>query len=112
MVSNEDNMRKNPSRLIHMQCGPSHERSRARRARVDLVHLVYLVCLVQPNKPDRPNSPNEQERLPDFFSLLLKRAVWRGKEKLFSAAGLARTASENRLSLHCGSGLQIMRERI
>ena len=41
---------------------------------VHLVDLVYLVSLVQPNKrdrPDRPNRPNEQDRLADFFSILL-----------------------------------------
>jgi len=48
---------------------------------VCLVHLVYPVSLVQPNKqdkpikrdrPDRPNRPNEQDRLADFFSILLE----------------------------------------
>jgi hypothetical protein len=47
---------------------------------VSLVHLVYPVSLVQPNKQDkpnkpikrdRPNRPNEQDRLADFFSILL-----------------------------------------
>ena len=28
---------------------------------------------MQPNKPDRPNRPNEQDRLADFFSILLGR---------------------------------------
>ena len=37
----------------------------------DLVCLVHLVSRVQPNKPDRPNRPNEQDRLADFFSILL-----------------------------------------
>jgi hypothetical protein len=36
-----------------------------------LVCLVHLVSLPQPNKPDRPNRPNEQDRLEDFFSILL-----------------------------------------
>jgi hypothetical protein len=36
-----------------------------------LVCLVHLVNLIQPNKPDRPNRPNEQDRLVDFFSILL-----------------------------------------
>jgi hypothetical protein len=36
-----------------------------------LVCLVHLVSLIQPNKPDRPNRPNEQDRLADFFSILL-----------------------------------------
>jgi len=42
-----------------------------------LVHLVYLVSFVQPEKPnkrdrpDRPNRPSEQDRLANFFSLLL-----------------------------------------
>jgi len=35
------------------------------------VCLVYLVSLIQPNKPDRPNRRNEQDRLADFFSILL-----------------------------------------
>jgi len=35
------------------------------------VCLVHLVSLIQPNKPDRPNRPNEQDRLSDFFSILL-----------------------------------------
>ena len=35
------------------------------------VCLVHLVSLMQPNKPDRPNRPNEQDRLADFFSILL-----------------------------------------
>jgi hypothetical protein len=30
---------------------------------------------MQPNKPDRPNRPNEQDRLVDFFSILLETAV-------------------------------------
>ena len=43
-------------------------------------YLVHLVSLVQLNnrdrpnrrdKPDRPNRPNEQDRLADFFSILL-----------------------------------------
>ena len=50
---------------------------------VHLVDLVYLVGLVQsnnrdrpvrpdgPDRPDRPNRPNEQDRLADFFSILL-----------------------------------------
>ena len=41
---------------------------------VCLVCLVHLVSLMQPNKPDRPNRPNrpnEQDRLADFFSILL-----------------------------------------
>ena len=46
------------------------ERSEA--SRVDLVHLVYPVSLVEPNKPDRPNRPNEQDRLVDFFNILLE----------------------------------------
>ena len=33
------------------------------------VCLVHLVSLMQPNKPDRPN---EQDRLADFFSVLLE----------------------------------------
>ena len=43
---------------------------------VHLVDLVYLVGLVQPNnrdrpdRRDRPNRPHEQDRLPDFFSIL------------------------------------------
>jgi len=53
---------------------------------VYLVHLVYPVSLVQPNKQDKPNKPikrdrpdrrdrpkgpNEQDRLEDFFNILL-----------------------------------------
>jgi len=50
---------------------------------VCFVHLVYPVSLVQPNKqdkpnkpikrdrPDKPNRPHEQDRLADFFSILL-----------------------------------------
>jgi len=34
-------------------------------------YLVNLVGLVQPNKQDRPDRPNEQDRLADFFSILL-----------------------------------------
>jgi hypothetical protein len=37
-----------------------------------LVCLVHLVGLMQPNKPDRPNRPHEQDRLADFFSILLE----------------------------------------
>jgi hypothetical protein len=37
-----------------------------------LVCLVHLVSLMQPNKPDRPNRPNEQDRLADFYSILLE----------------------------------------
>jgi hypothetical protein len=37
-----------------------------------LVCLVHLVRLMQPNKPDRPNRPNEQDRLANFFSILLE----------------------------------------
>ena len=36
-----------------------------------LVYLVHLVSLMQPNKPERLNRPNEQDRLADFFSILL-----------------------------------------
>ena len=36
------------------------------------VCLVHLVSLMQPNKPDRPNRPYEQDRLADFFSILLE----------------------------------------
>ena len=42
---------------------------------VYLVLLVYLVSFVQPNKrdrPDQPDRPNEQDRLADFFSILLE----------------------------------------
>ena len=38
---------------------------------VYLVDLVYLVSFVQPNKQDKPDRPNEQDRLADFFSILL-----------------------------------------
>jgi hypothetical protein len=41
---------------------------------VHLVSLVHLVGLIQPNnrdRPDRPNRPHEQDRLADFFSILL-----------------------------------------
>ena len=37
-----------------------------------LVCLVHLVSLMQPNKPDRSNRPNKQDRLADFFSILLE----------------------------------------
>jgi hypothetical protein len=106
--ANADSMRKNPSLLINIQCGPSYKRSRARWARVDLLHPV---CLVQPNKPDRPNRPNEQERLADFFSILPKRVSQRGKTKLFSDAARRQLHRKRRLSLHCSSGLWIMRKR-
>jgi hypothetical protein len=36
-----------------------------------LVCPVNLVRLIQLHKPDRPNRPNEQDRLADFFSILL-----------------------------------------
>jgi hypothetical protein len=36
-------------------------------------YLVHLVSLMQPNKPDRRNRPNDQDRLADFFSILLDR---------------------------------------
>ena len=38
-----------------------------------LVCLVHLVSLMQPNKPDRPN---EQDRLADFFSILLGAGIF------------------------------------
>ncbi|TKS58635.1 MAG: hypothetical protein EWM73_03455 [Nitrospira sp.] len=44
---------------------------------VDLVYpvgFVHRVSLVQPNtqyRPDRPNRPNEQDRLTDFFGILV-----------------------------------------
>jgi hypothetical protein len=41
-----------------------------------LICLVHLVSLIQSNKPDRPNRPNEQDRLADFFSILLVNVVW------------------------------------
>jgi hypothetical protein len=56
---------------------------------VCLVYLVYPVSLVQPNKqdkqnkpikrdrPDRPNRLNEQDRLADFFSILLERMYFK-----------------------------------
>ena len=40
-----------------------------------LVCLVYLVSLMQPNKPDKPNRPNEQDRLADFFGILLDHGI-------------------------------------
>jgi hypothetical protein len=46
-----------------------------------LVCLVHLVSLIQPNKPDRPNRPNEQDRLTDFFSILLARIVHEGSSR-------------------------------
>jgi len=46
-----------------------------------LVCLVHLVSLVQPNKPDRPNRPNEQDRLADFFSILLARNIHDGSSR-------------------------------
>ena len=45
--------------------------------RVHRVSLVHLVGLIQPNNRDRPNRrdrsnrPHEQDRLADFFSILL-----------------------------------------
>jgi len=53
-----------------------------------LVCLVHLVSLMQPNKPDRPNRPNEQDKLADFFSILLE------------ATGGLLKFSRNRLSQH------------
>ena len=49
--------------------------------------LVHLVRLIQPNKPDRPNRPNEQDRLADFFSILLEQRrgigrFWIGQSSL------------------------------
>ena len=58
---------------------------------VCLVHLVYPVSLVQPSKQDklnksikrdRPNRPNEQDRLTDFFSILLLRKRKLGQFRL------------------------------
>jgi len=49
------------------------------------VCLVHLVGLMQPNKPDRPNRPNEQNRLADFFSILLE-----GKGQLKKLQGALR----------------------
>jgi hypothetical protein len=37
------------------------------------VCLVHPVSLMEPNTPDRPNRPHEQDRLADFFSILLER---------------------------------------
>jgi hypothetical protein len=34
--------------------------------------LLAGFSLIQPNEPDRPNKPNEQDKLADFFSILLK----------------------------------------
>ena len=42
-----------------------------------LVCLVHLVSLMPPHKPDRPNRPHEQDRLVDFFSILLESAFWK-----------------------------------
>ena len=58
------------SRKLSMRESGMAARDRARQ--VDMVHLVSLLSLVQPNKPDRPNRPNEQDRLVDFFSILLE----------------------------------------
>jgi hypothetical protein len=46
-----------------------------------LVCLVHLVSLIQPNKPDRPNRPNEQDRLVDFFSILLEGVATENQER-------------------------------
>jgi len=40
---------------------------------------------MQPNKPERPNRPNEQDRLADFFSILLET---RRREKLKATPAL------------------------
>jgi hypothetical protein len=45
-----------------------------------LVCLVHLMSLMQPNKPDRPNRPTEQDRLADFFSILLSDRCLEGGE--------------------------------
>jgi hypothetical protein len=50
---------------------------------VSLVHLVYPVSLVQPNKRDKPNRPNEQDRLADFFSILLARNIHECRREAF-----------------------------
>jgi hypothetical protein len=47
---------------------------------ISLVCLVHLVSLIQLNKPDRLNRPNEQDKLADFFSILLEKHE--GREKL------------------------------
>jgi len=55
---------------------------------VSLVSLVDPVSLVQPNKQDKPNKPikrdrpdrpNEQDRLANFFSILLTLILLNGK---------------------------------
>ena len=55
----------------------------ARTYKTNPVCLVYRVCLVhlvrfvKPNIRDRPNRSNEQDRLVDFFSILLNPQEWR-----------------------------------
>jgi hypothetical protein len=44
--------------------------------------LVHMVSLMQPNKPDRPNRPNEQDRLADFFSILLEQQSGIGRFRI------------------------------
>jgi hypothetical protein len=56
---------------------------------VDLVCLVHLVSLMQPNKPDRPNKPNEQDRLADFFSILLKERQSKAETSIMTIANNA-----------------------
>ena len=69
-----------PPRLLHEQAAEKsfrHSRtSMACTSGTSQVCLVHLVGLIQPNKPDRPNRPNEQDRLADFFSILL--GSWAG----------------------------------
>ena len=46
--------------------------SRVHTSETSQVCRVHLVSPMQPNKSDRPNRPNEQDRLADFFSILLE----------------------------------------
>jgi len=54
---------------------------------VGLVYPVYLVHFVQPNTPDRPNRPYEQDRLADFFSILLVVRAYEGESIVSRRAG-------------------------
>jgi hypothetical protein len=64
-----------------------------------LVCLVHLVSRFQPNKPDRPNRPNEQDKLADFFSILLEKHE--GREKLTATPAL-NASQTGRYLFGCG----------
>ena len=94
-----------PSRLRKSHFGSAEQQRPVRLGQAWSIWLSGLSdpsgCLMQPNKPDRPNRPNEQDRLADFFSILL--GSDRRRDRL-EVTQLARVAGAERMDLLYSEG--------